>query len=320
MNRSFSKGIMYTLLSSLCIAFMGVAMKEGSANVSDSMILFFRTLIPFIALLFFINSISFKQIGQDFKIHLLRALTAMIGQFAYIACINQASIFEATLLYYTGPLFIPVLARIFYKKPMNLKMVLSIIIGFIGVALVAHPDSGHFNSAILLGLFSGFAMAVSQVCNYGLTSDSHYINNVFALYGLGSIVCLIPLVVDFIMGTAFSGTNNNASGLNLSWFILLMAFILPGLLSLGNQALRDLSYRQVENPGHLSPFMFSAVVFSAILEFIIFAKVPNALAWGGMVLITLSSILIMFARSDKKCEGGESPQERLPQKSGAVRL
>lgn len=297
MNPSFLKGIMYTLFSSLCIALMGVVVKAGSAAVSDSMLLFFRTLIPFLALLFFIANVNLKQIKHDFKTHFIRASFATAGQFAYIACINQTSVFEATLLYYTGPLFIPILAKIFYKKPLTFKMALSLAIGFIGVVLVVHPSAGQFNMAIVLGLLSGFAMAVSQLCNYSLTNDSSYINNVFAMYGLSSLLCLIPLVLSLFLGTALTGSAATA-GAGLSWFVIVIVFILPGLLSLGNQAFRDLSYRQVTHPGLLSPFMFSAVLFSALLGLIFYGEIPGIMTWAGMVLIILGSLLILLVRDE----------------------
>ena len=48
--------------------------------------------------------------------------------------------------------------------------------------------------------------------------------------------------------------------------------------------------------GFISPFRYSALLFSSILGYAIWGDLPNAMGWCGMLLIAISGILMLRGR------------------------
>mmetsp|Transcript_8392 Transcript_8392/g.7419 ORF Transcript_8392/g.7419 Transcript_8392/m.7419 type:complete len:87 (+) Transcript_8392:65-325(+) len=75
---------------------------------------------------------------------------------------------KAVVLYYTGPLYVPLLSYIFLKEPTSKMDILSLIVGFLGMFLINNPfnEGSHGSNeliGVLISVFGGMASSIGWI-------------------------------------------------------------------------------------------------------------------------------------------------------------
>lgn len=104
---------------------------------------------------------------KDIPFYLIYGTIGISGCFlAYGASIQMNSTAVAAVLLYTGPAFVNIFERIFYKKPLTLVKIISLIVTFAGCALVVGLYDLSSVADNLLGIGVGL---LSGIC-YSMTT------------------------------------------------------------------------------------------------------------------------------------------------------
>ena len=148
--------------SSLLFATMGVLIRLASHTVDNATIVFFRNAIGLI----FIFPLVIRSGLQNLKtqklwMHTWRAVIGLIAMYGFFYAIAHMKLSNAMVFTYSSPIFIPLVAWLFLKERITAWMLITSILGMIGVLFVAKPDSGLFNMLSAVGITASFCAAMA---------------------------------------------------------------------------------------------------------------------------------------------------------------
>ena len=222
---------------------------------------------------------------KDAPLLMLRSIILILSQLCFIIYLTHSNIMNATLLYLTAVLWTPLLNTLINKTSLNIKNVIYLIIGFIGVSLLlcTHTSNQNPRMYIIVGVLSGFFDACNQVVNYRISQS---ISPQHAILGTLTICSAFMLMIIFA-SLFFQRTQPilHVSGYDLIFIGLLSASIIM------NQLSRSLAYRRTQNPATVLPLAYLSVPLCAFLNHVIFATPTPPLAWIGTIFILSSCLL-----------------------------
>lgn len=246
--------------------------------------LFFRNVMGLVVVLPFLFKKRLKALEiKNWKIVLSRSLLGLINLFLIFMAVRKISLVNTTLLNNSAPFFVPFVLWFWLKIPINHKMWPAILAGFIGIGLILQPDKKIFNVGAAYALLSGIFLAVNLVM-MRLTSKSENLFS-FLLYFflIGGVITLPFALLDW----------------KIDGFGVLIGLLSIGLLSCLGQVF--LYHGMKWGKAHqLAPFTYATVIFSGIYEWLIWGRVPDAIAYVGMVLIIASGIWIVIVSPPPK--------------------
>ncbi|WP_244898692.1 DMT family transporter [Sporosarcina koreensis] len=130
-----------------------------------------RAILSFLFLFIFMVLLYRNQLRTRWKDQLLFACAGVFSlalfNYFYFEVFSQSSLSLAVTLLYTGPLFVTVLSRVFFKEPLTLRKGLALAAAIVGCAFVVGllPSGalGISGSTLLLGILSGFCYALYSI-------------------------------------------------------------------------------------------------------------------------------------------------------------
>jgi len=109
---------------------------------------------------------------------------------------------------------------------------------------------------------------------------------------------LIALLILLIVHPEIKVTHFDAISITkLSLLLLVMA-----ALSITTQAFRGKAYLKVKKAQSLMPFMYFAIIFAGIMDWLFFSIKPDMLSCGGAVLVIFGSLLLLHKPTEKNHE------------------
>ena len=213
----------------------------------------------------------------------------MCSQFALFAYLADGTLLNGMLLYNTGPLFTPILAWLLWQKTIRVTGIVSIVLGFLGVALVLDLTRSTLDRLMLLGLASGFFNSCSQLALYAGGADARALDeadNLFQFFTLCAAACLVVLMLrpgDLALGMR-----------RLGELSILVGFLALAACALANQYARSVAYRNVRNPANLGPFLYLSIALSALVDWAGYGIVPSRLALLGGAFILASAAVVSW--------------------------
>jgi drug/metabolite transporter (DMT)-like permease len=270
-------GALWMLVAGLLFALMGVLVKLGSAEFSSNELVFYRSFFGLII----VGVMMLKQ-GASFTTshwrgHLWRGLSGTLAMMLFFYCITTLPLATAITLNYTSSLFLTALTLIIYKDKFHLPLTASLLLGFIGVALVLHPtlEREQFFSG-LMGLLSGLlaGVALLNVRQLGLLGEPA-VRVVFYFNVVASVFSSIPLV---------------HSGFHPISFSDLPLFIGLGASATIAQIAMTHAYR-VGQTQVVSTFSYSTIIFASLFGLLFWQETLPLSGWLGIALIIASGVL-----------------------------
>jgi len=219
------------------------------------------------------------------KLHLIRGITGVLAFSCYVIAVTKIPLVNATLLNNTAPIFIPIITLLWLKTSIDKKIWWGIVVGFIGIIFILNPsESMLLETGDIYALVAGIFLAIAYVALKVLTKTESFVTVLF-YYSLIAFVLTLPFAI------------NNWSNPDLLIWIF---GILTGILFISYLYLLQYAYKFVEAV-KLSPFNYSAIVFTGILDWMIFDHVPEVTAIIGIILVSVGGILaITLHEKDNK--------------------
>ncbi len=276
-NLNPAKGI-----SLVIIAFLGFSMMSAFIKVCSNTgmgiheIMFFQNLVALIIVMPWV--LHGKKVSLRPRNPLLivgRVIVGLLSMYFYFVAVKLIPLVNATLLQNTTPIFIPIIAFFVFRKKITLKMLFVMIIGFIGVTMVLHPGKGAINPGDLIALFSGFLSGLSTVIIKLLEDRDESVKLVMFYFLAFSTV---------IMGIWSIPTWTTPTG--IIWLYLALAGAFYAIF----QLLLILAVKYASTTT-ISPFIYLAVVFSGLLDWIVWQQIPSLLTAAGAVIVITSAII-----------------------------
>lgn len=276
------------------VAFTDLATKWLTANLSLWQLQSMRSLfgISFLLLvLLAIRKISSLQV-IDVKAVFIRSL---LMTFTYLSFFTALAILPITMVaggFFSGPLFMVLLASVILKEQIGIWRVTSSVGGFIGVLLILQPSVSEFEPMIFLPVVCGFFYALTQVytrkhCkNEDPLAISFWLTFVFLLSGLLGLFVL-----------SFMPATPDPSFLTRPLVMLPM----PQLLTLVAIAIASVvmhfsiaaAYQNA--PATLvAPLEYLYLPIAIIGGYLFFDEKPNATALFGVLIVIAAGLIITW--------------------------
>ncbi len=279
-------GLLLLSLSALLFASMGVLIRLASYTVDNYAIVFFRNLTGLLLLSPFLllrgpSGLKTSKLWM----HGWRALVGVTAMYGFFYAIAHLKLSNAMVFTYSSPIFIPLVAWLFLKEQVSRSMLMAAGLGFIGVVLVAKPDSGMVNFLSLVGLVSSFLAAMAFVTVRALTVTEPATRIVFYFCLIATIVSAIPMLWVWRSYTMHE--------------MLLLGG--AGILATCSQICMSKAY-SFAPAGQIGPANYLAIIFAGIWAATLWHEYPDSLSIIGMTIILMALILCtpIFNRDKKQ--------------------
>lgn len=273
-------GAVLTVAAFFCVALVSALAKVGGQYTSTGVLLVFQNLI---CLVFVIpmawrggwSSLRTGKIG----LHVLRAVTGTACWYALFFAITRIPLANAAVLTYSAPLWMPLVAWVVTRQRVATVTWIGAGIGFAGVILVLRPHGHGFSLGELSALAGAVFLAVAMMSVRWLGATEP-ITRVLCYYFLLSTVLSLPIAfVDWRPIPA------------RAWVVL----IALGLAQLASQILIVVAYRYA-SAEKVGPFIYSVIVFTAFIDWIVWDRAPTLLTYLGMALVITGGLVAVRAR------------------------
>jgi drug/metabolite transporter (DMT)-like permease len=260
----------------LMFAFMGASIRQVSVELNNGMIVFGRNLVGLALVFTLASSAGLDNLRTRVPhLHLLRASAGLGAMYCFFYAIAHMALADAMLLKLTAPLFMPLVALFWLDERFTWHVIAALAIGFGGVGLILLPDFGDMAPVALIALLGGLLAAVAKVTVRRLSATEPTARIVFYFAAIGTLFSLLPL---FWLWQA-------PTQQQLMWLGILGLFATAGQLLLT----RGMACAPA---ARLAPFTFFAVVFGALLGWLLWDELLKWTTMAGTLLIMLSALLV----------------------------
>lgn len=145
---------------------MAVAGRELSTEMNTFELMMYRSAIGFflICAILPLSKHGFAQVKTNhFGLHLSRNIVHFTGQNLWFYGIAIIPFSQLVALEFTNPIWVALLAPFFLGETMTKARIISAVIGFVGVLIVAQPSVAPFTSGHAAGLAAALAFAVNTL-------------------------------------------------------------------------------------------------------------------------------------------------------------
>lgn len=259
MQKNDKKSFLKYLLATLLFGSNGIV--SSHISLSSYEIVLFRTLLgsTFLVALFLLSGGRFhvKEYRRDFIFVLLSGLAMGASWMFLYEGYQMIGVGMATLLYYTGPVFVMILTPIIFKEKLTAPKVIGFAIVFVGIILINGISGGQRISAwgLICALLSALTYTVLVIFN---KQSKHIVGMENAAIQLCGSFAVVAAFVGFKEHFAFTV-------LPTDWmWIVLLGVINTGIgCYLYFSSLSKLSVQTIAICGYMEPL--SAVLLAALL-------------------------------------------------------
>ncbi|TPG35860.1 DMT family transporter [Mycolicibacterium hodleri] len=274
-------GAILTTAAFLCVALVGALAKASGRYTSTGVILLFQNLICLV----FITPVVLRGGWTSLRtgklgLHVLRAATGTACWYSLFFAITQIPLANATLLTYSAPLWMPLIAWIVTRQKVAKATWAGAGIGFAGVILVLQPQDHGFAVGEVSALAGAVFLAVAMMSVRWLGATEP-VTRILFYYFLLSTVMSAPIA-------AFDWQQFPARA--RPWLVAL------GFAQLFSQVLIVVAYRYAPAE-KLGPFIYSVIVFTALIDWIVWDHSPTPFTYLGMALVIGGGLVAVRARS-----------------------
>jgi len=279
------RGSIYMVITFFFVALFGLFLKVGQIGTTALWMTFMAYLSAFVFAAIGVckDGITFLK-TKRFPILFLRAFFGTVATLLYVIALNYIPLINATLLFNTTPLFVPIFCLLILKVKISWKVWIAILVGFIGILFIIRPNLSSFGRpGDLLGLGSGIFLALAFTMVKVLTTTEPIKRINFYFFSIGTLLT-IPFL--FFSEPLPSLSNWGWAVMTGLFFILCQIFLIKAY--------------QCAEPHEVGVFQYSSVVFAGFFDWIIWNKVPSLLTFIGIVLVIIGGALAIWLAPSKK--------------------
>jgi len=297
MIKNMDRGILFMLLASFSFAMMGGFAKIVSETLPPVEVTFFRNIFGVMLVGLSIWKVPLKQTGGKALLLLFRGSMGFAALLAYFYIMAHIPLGEAVTYNKTSPIFVAIFAYIFLNEKLHKSALLAIIIGFIGIVLVAQPQGGSFDKYDILGIFSGIgaALAYTSIRELRKYYDTRAIVMSFMVVGTVAPLFLMLITPYVTVSEEFD------------W--MFAEFIMPkglewvyvtavGIFATISQLLMTKAY-ELTKAGIVGTISYSNIVFAIIIGTMLGDPIPDIWTTLGIILVITSGLLVALPKGNR---------------------
>ncbi|WP_440872772.1 DMT family transporter [Vibrio diabolicus] len=283
-----NKSILFMLMSTLSLSVTGLLAKQLSGELSVTLFSFLRFLVPALILLILlrVKNLTIPKAGT-LKPILLRALCIGLSQLCFIASLQTLTLVEGGVLFATGPLFIPLVEKLFMRGRIRVSTLAALAMAFTGVVMLAGGGSEiTWRADLLLGLAGGLFNSCSQLTLYKVSKTNMSPLEInFWAFGFAAVFLLPLTLFNDIDVLLKANVMESTVSSNILWLGVM------SLMVINTQVFRSKAYQLASSGSQLAPLIFTNLLFTAVWQSAFFDDRMSQSQIIGMSLIVLATIL-----------------------------
>jgi len=311
------KGIFFLLAAIAIFSIQDVIVRDLSGTYPVLEFVFVRSVVSLLPVSFLVW-IETKGAGFWTKrpaLHTVRGTLMLLSYTLYYLAVASLPLAAAVALFFATPLFVTAISALFGGEKVGPRRWSAVLIGFVGVLIIARPGVGVFELGAVFAVASAISYACAQVITRRLGRTESGASIVFSqtlVYVIGSGVAGL-LMQDIGVGPdAHVGIQ-----------FLLRDWIVPAWQDAGLMALCGLiaaagfygiaqAYR-IGASSAVAPFEYSGIMWGTFWGFVFWAEIPDAPTVVGIVIIVASGIYVLRreARLKREAVAGKEPRPRI---------
>lgn len=282
--RHLAKGVGLILFAWLCLVVMTTITRFAIPQSSLGMVLFFQNGISFLLMLpwFFhygLEEVKSSRVG----LIIVRSVCGLLGFTCMFVSAEKISLTGAVLLNNAAPLYVPFVLWFWRKKRVEKKLWMGIVLGFVGVVFMLRPwemvqvNFVDFKVGSLFGFSAGVFLAITLVAMRMLLHTEKVFTVLLYYFFIASLITLPFAWMSWVP---------------LTWDLFWMFLAIGGLSYLGQYALLKAFY--FGKASQLSPFVYMAVVYSGLIDWLYFHHLPGLFVLVGIACICAGGIFTLL--------------------------
>lgn len=189
-------GILICLIAFFFFVIASSLVAKFGSRFPTIQIIFLQNFVSLLCILPFSLRNGLKGIRTShFADHLIRDFFGVGSYYLYFLAIRYLTLIDATTLNYTAPFFVPLMWRFWRKEKVGANVWWSILIGFIGVAVVLRPGSEILQLGFLYGLSAGIFSAIAFCALRILNLKKEPMTRTLFYYFLFGIIVSFPFAL-----------------------------------------------------------------------------------------------------------------------------
>lgn len=212
-----------------------------------------------------LSKLRTKRLGA----HLLRGMVGLTAVGSFFASLEYLPLADATVVFFTGTLFIAVASVLVLKERFGVHRWLAIVAGYVGVAIAINPGFEEFSIGYLLALIGSLSYAALFITGKIMAKTESTTSLVFYFNtGLGIVaLCGLPFVWQ---------------PLTLKLWALIFGVAMLALV--GHLAITQAFGSR--DASALAPIEYTALLWAIIFDYVLWEHSPSShTLWGGAVVV-----------------------------------
>ncbi|MGE4419985.1 MAG: DMT family transporter [Sulfurimonas sp.] len=291
--KELDNGVKYMLFASFLFAIMGAFAKLASEHMSSLEVVFFRNIFGVVFIGYALYKTPMTSKGGKPLLLFFRGLMGFLALLAYFYNIAHIPLGDAVTYSKTAPIFTAIFAWLFLNEKLSLNSWIAVFIGFGGIVFIAQPSGIAFSKYDLLGIFSGVgaALAYTSVRELRNYYDTRMIVLSFTL--VGTIVPLLLFIIskyfymqelDFMMGKFVMPKG-------VVWLYVI------GLGALGTMSQYYMTKAYGETKaGIVGAVSYTNIVFAILVGVVLGDSLPSFVTTCGIALVVMAGIMVAKAK------------------------
>ena len=273
-----NKGVFLAIASALVFSIMNALIKAASLTIPSAEIVFFRSIIGTVLVLFLMFQARVVFSNQGVPLLVLRGIFGALYLLAFVYTIAHIPLADAAILAYLSPFFVIILSNLFFgeRLPTKAKILLPMILA--GVGMIVDPFGYNtFNMYALAGIASAVFAASASITIRHLSKSHHTYEIIFYFLATATVISAILVKDEFVMPQG------------ITWIYL----IAIGVVSLLGQIFLTKAFTH-ENAGVVAVTRYIGLAFNIFWGVIFWNEIPDWLTALGGAIIVVSCVLLSW--------------------------
>ncbi|NPA50638.1 MAG: DMT family transporter [Epsilonproteobacteria bacterium] len=293
MLKKIDRGVVLMLLASFIFAIMGGAAKILSDSLPPLEITFFRNIFGVAIIAAALIKRAPKNRGGKPLLLFFRGFIGFLALVAYFYNMAHIPLGVAVTYNKTSPLFLAFFAWLFLNEKLPKSAILALILGFMGIVLIAKPEGFSFSKYDILGIFSGIgaALAYTSIRELRKYYDTRTIALSFMLTGtIGPLILMVAsyYIDSFSLDFLFS---KFVMPKGSDWFFI----IVVGVSATISQLLMTKAY-SLTKAGIVGTITYTQILFAIIIGTLLGDSFPDIYTLLGILLIITAGVLVVVKK------------------------
>ena len=289
------KGALLIILAGTCWGVISIFINYlSAAGLGEMQISFLRqffAVLVFALVILIRDRTKFRIPVKDLGlIMLVGFINGVLFNFLYFYTIVHSRASIAVVLLYTSPVFVIILARIFFKEKITRNKFIALVLTVVGCVFVTGVLGEGYTppaAAILTGVLTGLAYALNNI----LTSAAVKKNDPLT-------VTLYTLLFSFMFLIPFSGLNSLTAMCRANPMILAVAFLMCLVTAVLAQYFFSVGLKLIES-GKAAIYGATEPIVGSLVGIFIFHEESNLMKIIGIIMVIAAILIIGKSDAEK---------------------